>query len=175
VPPDRLAKSFVSVSNKQETDLNLPRSSARIFMAKAPSVVCLLAAVATLVVELVLDRYRPAVHWSDYAAIALAASPYFLLALVAWVAQASRPSSFVLTLATVILAVGGLSLVAMEWYGYYQAMNQSPKGAEYMSTRYQRMAIFIVPLAQWIGAVVLGIALLRVRITSRRETPRGPA
>jgi hypothetical protein len=144
-------------------------------MAKAPFAMCLLAAVATVAVELALDRYRPAVHWSDYAAIASVAGPYFLLALIAWVGQAGRPGSFVLQLATVILAVGGLTLVAMEWFGYYEAIRHSPRGAEYMSTRYQRMAIFFVPLVQWIGAVVLGIVLLTVRITSRRETSRGPA
>lgn len=139
--------------------------------AKASFAICLLAAVATLGVEFLLDGYRPTTHWSDFVAIAFAVSPYLVLALIAWAYPAHQAASTGVQIATVLLAVGGLSLTASEWFDYDAAITQSPKGAQYMSVRYQRIAIFVVPVAQWLGALALGIVLLRVRLTSRCDAP----
>jgi hypothetical protein len=98
-------------------------------------------------------------------------SPYLVLALFAWWNRRHLRQSIALFVLTVLLVGFGVLLLAAEANGYRTALAESPRGPDYMRHRYQRMELFIVPVVQWLGCLVVG-GVLALDACWRRLQPR---
>lgn len=117
-------------------------------------------AFATLVTVMLISASIPSLPPDALIAVAFAAGPYPLLALLAWRERGDRVGSWVLLSVAVLLSVGGLSLFAYDSYRYHTV-------AEHRMV--QRMTILVVPMLQFAVTVGAGLALWVKRAIGARE------
>lgn len=138
-------------------------------LAKASITICGLSGTST--VALVLPgEYLMLNGPEEYLLLLLLVSPYLFMGLIAWCSREQRRTSMVLFIFVSFLALVGLYLIGSESYGYQSSLKTHPRGPEYAKTRYQRMALFLVPALQWLLALVVGAAVLVQLVIDRRST-----
>lgn len=128
-------------------------------VARLTIAVCVLAAA----VETVLGCTSTAgLSPGDALIVLFVIGPYLLLALFAWRQRGQRAASWVLLAVAVGMSAWGLYVFAEDSYRYH---------TEPQYRMVQRMAVFFVPLLQWAVVLVVGLALLVRRLSSRRGRP----
>lgn len=120
--------------------------------------VCLLAPIVTLAISLP-DGYLQLRSGGDYVLATLLGAPYLLLGVFAWLRRGNRRESIALFILAALLAALGLWALAAEAAGYRAALVESPRGPQYMQDRFQRMALFLVPAAQGLIGLLIGLAV----------------
>jgi len=132
-------------------------------LARATVIVCLFAAA----VEVALGCASTAGLAPGDAIVALfVVGPYLLLASLAWRLRARATASRALLAVAVGLSAWGLATFGWHGYRYH---------AEPQYRALQNMALFSVPLLQWVAVLLVGLASLLVRPGSRGERPTGDA
>ena len=116
--------------------------------------VCVLAAVITL---LLLVTGGAGLRDSDVLALAFALSPYPVLAHLAGAQRGSPFVSRLLLTITVVLAVGGTCLLAVDSYRYHTIPEHR---------MVQRMTVLVVPALQWAVVAPIGLGFLVKRAVS---------
>jgi len=121
---------------------------------------CLIAFVLATTVLLIISRHNPNPSKNYALGIAFFAGPYALLALSAWLCRASRQASFVALAVILLLAIGGVTLTSMEGYDLHDQMTNhgyylfNPDGSrQYFPPHYQPMALFLVPIFEWLVVI----------------------
>jgi len=118
------------------------------------------SAFATLVTVMLISASIPSLPHDALIAVAFAAGPYPLLALLAWRERGDRVDSWVLLSVAVLLSVEGLSLFAYDSYRYHTV-------AEHRMVKC--MTILVVPMLQFAVTVGAGLALWVKRAIGERE------
>lgn len=132
-------------------------------LARSTVIVCLFAAA----VEVALGCVSTAGLAPADAIIALfVVGPYLLLASLAWRQRERATASRSLLAVAVGLSAWGLATFGWHGYRYH---------AEPQYRALQNMALFSVPLLQWVAVFLVGLASLLVRPNPRRERPAGDA
>ena len=122
--------------------------------ARITWLVCVLAAVITIIL-LVTSVAAP--RGNDVLALAFALSPYPVLALLAGAQRRSPFVSRLLLTITVVLAVGGTCLFAVDSCRYHMIPEHR---------MVQRMTPLVVPMLQWVVVAPLGLSFLVKRAVS---------
>jgi hypothetical protein len=122
--------------------------------ARITRLVCVLAAVIAL---LLLVTSGAGLRGGDVLALAFALSPYPVLAVLAGAQRGSLFVSRLLLTITVVLAVGGTCLLAVDSYRYHTIPEHR---------MVQRMTPLVVPMLQWVVVAPLGLGFLVKRAVS---------
>jgi hypothetical protein len=125
-------------------------------VTKATLAICLVAAVATAVLGCTSTA---GLTPGDAAVVLWVVGPYLLLASLAWWQRARPAASVVLLIIVVALSAWGIYVYGEDSYRYH---------TEPRYRMVQRVAVFAVPLAQWLIAMVAWMILLAVWLLSRR-------
>ena len=128
-------------------------------VTKATLTTCIVAAVATAVLACTGTAGLPP---ADAIVVLWVIGPYVLLACLAWWQRARPVASIVLFVVVVAMSAWGLYIYGEDSYRYH---------TEPHFRMVQRMAVFVVPLAQWLIASVAG-AVLAVLFLWRRFVPK---
>ncbi len=118
-------------------------------------VVTALIAVTTTVIMVVAGGGGDGSQWlATVGFLAWSLSPYALLVLLAWIVRARRAAS-------IVLLVGLVALGAWGSWSYYDGViaHPDPQAGLYF---------VLIPLLQWGGAVILGMAILLTVLVERR-------
>ncbi|WP_339748727.1 hypothetical protein [uncultured Rubinisphaera sp.] len=110
-------------------------------------VICLLVSI----VEIILSCTSTAsLSRGDAAVIAFVIGPYLLMAIYAWIWRANPPASYLCLTIVLVLSTGGLYFFALDSYRYHTVPDYR---------KIQRMVVFLVPLFQWVVAMVAGFLI----------------
>lgn len=132
-------------------------------LARSTVIVCLFAAA----VEVALGSASTAGLAPADAIVGLfVAGPYLLLASLAWRLRARMMASRAMLAVAVGLAAWGLATFGWHGYRYH---------AEPQYRALQNMALFAVPLLQWVAVFLVGLASLLVRPGSGGKRSAGDA
>jgi hypothetical protein len=135
-------------------------------IAKISLIICLLAMIATVSIPMACYGRLSAVQLGDLPFLFLIIGPYLLLGLMAWRWRGHRGVSVAALVLILIVASAGLFLFGYDCYSYR---------GDPQYRLYDRYAIPIAILLQWLGTGLLGLVILVVWLKSKRSQKGQPA